>query len=407
MRPPTAPPRSLAVITIASAWILFLDMGLRQGLGLFLPPLAADLGMTRETFGVGIGTANLLWGFGAPLAGIVADRYGPGRVAATGGLSYFAGLIAMSLAASGTWIFLLGNVLVGIGIAAAGFSVVLAAAAKAAPPESRARVTAVVSLGASLGQFFLIPLTQWSIAQLGWVGAFTVLALLATTIIPVARAVAGIKAHASELRDQTLSEALAEAARWPSYWLLTIGFFVCGFQLSFVSTHMPAYVVDNGLPASIGAVVLATIGLTNIFGTYVFGRLGEIMPKKTLLGWLYFARGVFVIALVVLPLTPTTAIVFAVGLGLTWLATIPLTGGLVVTFFGPQYMATLYGIVFMSHQLGATTGAWVGGRVFDATGSYDAMWWVSAALCFGGAAMHFVIRERPVGRTREALRPST
>jgi predicted MFS family arabinose efflux permease len=392
----------LWIISFSAAWILFLVMGLRQGFGLFLPPLASNLQIDRATFGFGIAVSNLLWGFGAPLAGAIADRYGPGRVAAGGGLIYAGGLILMAMAA-GANDYLVGNLLVGVGLSAAGFSVVLAAAGKAAPVAMRARVMAIASMGGSLGQFLMIPLTQWVIQEWGWSAAYLVLALLAATIVPFARAVAGIKVAASETRDQTLPEALAEAFRVPSFWLLTIGFFVCGFQLNFISTHMPAYLVDNGLSPSMGAAVLATIGLTNIFGTYLFGRMGERLQKKSILGWLYFGRGVLVVALLTLPLTPTTALVFAVGMGITWLATIPLTGGLVATFFGPQYMATLYGFVFFGHQLGASCGALIGGLVFDASGSYTSVWWASAALCFIGAAMHWAIVERPVARLQPAL----
>jgi predicted MFS family arabinose efflux permease len=393
--------RSLWWITACAAWILFLVMGLRQGFGLFLPPLAVDLSMSREIFGLGIAISNLLWGIGAPLAGMLADRYGPGRVAATGGVVYVIGLLTLAGATSDA-AYLAGNFMVGIGLSAAGFSVVLSAAAKAAPPEARARVFAAVSLGGSLGQFLMIPITQAAIASWGWSASYVMLAVLAATIVPFSRAVAGIKVSAAERRDQTLRDALAEAFRLPSFWLLTIGFFVCGFQLNFIATHLPAYLVDNGLAASLGAAALATIGISNIIGTYVLGRMGERLQKKSVLSGLYFARGVLIIGLIALPLTPVTVLVYAFGMGLTWLSTIPLTGGLVGTFFGPQYMATLYGIVFMSHQLGASCGAWIGGRVFDMTGSYGPMWWASAALAFIAAALHFAIIERPVPRMATA-----
>ncbi len=395
------PSRPLWLITLAAAWILFLVMGLRQGFGLFLPSVTTDLQISREAFGFGIAVSNLLWGFGAPLAGVIADRYGPGRITAIGGVIYALGLLLMAGAASNAD-YLFGNLMVGVGLAAAGFSVVLAAAGKAAPPELRARVIATVSLGSSLGQFLMIPITQWVIGNWGWVAAYLVLAALAATIIPCARAVAGITVSAAETKAQTLPQALHEAFALPSFWLLTIGFFVCGFQLNFISTHMPAYLVDNGLSPTLGAAVLATIGVTNIVGTYVFGRMGERRAKKSILGWLYFARGVLVVGLLSLPLTPTTALIYAIGMGLTWLSTIPLTGSLVAIFFGPQYMATLYGIVFMSHQLGAFCGSWLGGVAFDATGSYTVMWWASAALCFVAAAMHWAIVERPVGRLATA-----
>lgn len=398
--------RRLWIVTLAAAWILFLVMGLRQGFGLFLQPLTTDLQLSRETFGVGIALSNLLWGFGAPIAGALSDRYGPGRIAATGGAAYAIGLFTLAGAGSGS-AYIVGNLLVGVGLGAAGFSVVLAAAAKAAAPEERARVFAIVSLGSSIGQFLMIPVTQSAISAWGWVTGYLMLAVLAATIVPASRAIAGIKVAAAERRDQTLGEALGEAFRLPSFWLLMLGFFVCGFQLNFISTHMPAYLVDNGLPPSLGAAVLATIGVANIVGTYVFGRIGERHPKKTILGGLYFARGVLVLGLLMLPLTPVTVILYAAGMGLTWLSTIPLTGGLVATLFGPQYMATLYGIVFMSHQLGGSCGAWIGGRVYDLTGSYDMMWWASAGLCFLAAAIHFAIVERPVRPLSGAVRHGT
>jgi len=215
----------LWLITAAAGWILFLVMGLRQGFGLFLPPLSADIQISRETFGFGIAISNLLWGFGAPVAGAIADRFGPGRVAATGGLIYAAGLLLLAAAAS-AHDYMVGNLLVGVGLSAAGFSVVLAAAGKAAPPELRARVLATASLGASLGQFLMIPVTQWVIANWGWAGAYLVLAALAATIVPCARSVAGIKVSAAEIKDQTMGERLHEAFRLPSFWLLSVGFFV-------------------------------------------------------------------------------------------------------------------------------------------------------------------------------------
>lgn len=393
--------RSLWFVTAAAAWILFLAMGLRQGFGLFLPSLAADLGISRETFGFGIAISNLLWGFGSPVAGALSDRYGPGRVAATGGVFYTVGLLIMAAATTPS-AFLVGNFLVGIGLSAAGFAVVLATAGKAAPPEMRARVFAVVSMGGSIGQFLMIPITQYAIMRWGWSAAYVILAALAATIIPFTRAIAGIKVSTAEQRAQTLTQALSEAIKLPSFWLLTIGFFVCGFQLNFIATHLPAYLVDNGLAASLGAAALATIGIANIIGTYIFGRLGETRSKKSLLAWMYFSRGVLVLGLILLPLSPLTVLVYAFGVGLTWLSTMPLTGGLVGTFFGPQYMATLYGFVFMSHQLGAFFGSWIGGRVYDLTGSYSSMWWASAVLCFIAAALHFAIVERPAPRMASA-----
>jgi len=389
--------RPLWLITACAFVILFLLMGLRQGFGLFLQPVCLDLGISRQTFGFGFAISNLLWGLGAPVAGAIADRHGAGRVAALGGLLYAGGMFLFA-SATGNAQYVLGNVFIGIGLSGAGFSVVLAAVGKAAPPERRVAALSAVSLGGSFGQFLMIPGTQALISGLGWAGAFAVLGALALLIVPLSRAVSGIQLSAEEAGTQTFAAALQEAFALPSFWLITIGFFVCGFQLSFIMTHLPAFLQDSGMPVTLGAAALATVGLTNVFGTYAFGWLGERMEKRAVLAGLYFVRGIFIVILTVSPLTPTSVLLFSAGMGLTWLATIPLTGGLVSVLFGPAYLGTLYGFAYLSHQVGGFLGAWISGYTFDATGSYALIWWMSAGLSFTAAALNWAVTEKPVVR---------
>ena len=320
--------RPLWLIVACGFAILFLLMGLRQGFGLFLQPVCMDLGISRQTFGLGFAISNLLWGIGAPLAGAIADRYGAGRVAALGGVLYAGGMFLFA-AATGNAQYVLGNVFVGIGLSGAGFSVVMAAVGKAAPPQRRVAALATVSLGGSFGLFLMIPGTQALIGGLGWAGAFAVLGALALLIVPLSRAVSGVRLSAAEAGTQTFAAALKEAFALPSFWLLTIGFFVCGFQLSFIMTHLPAFLQDSGLPVALGATALATLGITNIVGTFAFGWLAERMPKRSVLAGLYFVRGLFIVTLIAAPLTPASVLFFSAGMGFTWLATIPLTGSLV------------------------------------------------------------------------------
>lgn len=389
--------RPLWLITASAFVILFLLMGLRQGFGLFLQPVCLDLDISRQTFGLGFAISNLLWGLGAPLAGAIADRHGAGRVAALGGVLYGGGMFLFA-AATGTTEYMLGNVFIGIGLSAAGFSVVLAAVGKAAPPEFRVKALTIVSLGGSIGQFLMIPGTLALISGFGWAGAFAVLGALALLIVPLARAVSGIRLSAAEAGTQTFAAALREAFALPSFWLITIGFFVCGFQLSFFMTHLPAFLQDSGLPVALGASALATIGVANVFGTFAFGWIGERLPKHAVLAALYFVRGLFILMLILLPLTPATVLLFSAGMGFTWLATIPLTGSLVSVIFGPAYLGTLYGFAFLSHQVGGFLGAWISGYAFDTTGSYALIWWASAILSFTAAALNWAVIEKPVVR---------
>jgi predicted MFS family arabinose efflux permease len=289
-------------------------------------------------------------------------------------------------------------VLVGLGLAGASFAVVLAAASRMVPEERRSWALGVITAAGSLGQFLFAPLGQAFIGAYGWSTALVLLSLFALAVVPLAGALSGRPASTGVGREQTIREALAEAGRHRGYLFLTAGFFVCGFHVAFITVHLPPYLVDLGLSAGLGAWAIALVGLFNIVGSYTAGVLGGKHSKKYLLSSLYFARAVVIAAFVMLPPSAVTVLVFAAAMGLLWLSTVPLTSGLVAQIFGPRYMATLFGIVFFSHQVGAFIGVWLGGYLFDATGSYDVVWWLGVALGLAAALLHFPIDERRVPR---------
>jgi MFS family permease len=383
--------------------MLAVVVGLRQSLGLFLTPISVELGLGRETFALGIGLMNLVWGLGAPFAGAVADRHGAGRVAALGGLLYAGGLLAMTLGGQGEQL-LAGGVLLGLGLSGAGFSVVLGAVGRAAPPERLSAALGLASVGGSIGQFLALPYTYLLIGSFGWAASLLILAATAALVVPLARGIAG--AAAAPALDapgaQSLGEAVREAVRHRGFWLLSAGFFVCGFHLAFVAVHLPAYLSDKDLPVWLAATALTLIGLCNVFGTLGCGLLGQRYPKKSVLSLLYLLRALVFLAFLVVPVSEASVLAFGAAMGFLWLGTVPLTSGLVAHIFGPTYMSMLFGIVFLSHQVGGFGGAWLAGYLYDLTGSYDLMWWLSAALGLASAALHWPIDERPVARLRPA-----
>lgn len=384
-------------VVICAATIMTLTMGLRQSFGLFLKPMSVDLGFGRETFGMAVALQNLMWGAVSPFAGAAADKYGSVRVVVAGALFYAAGLAVMATS-SGGFELMAGNLLIGLALGSAGLSVLLGVVGQVAPPEKRSMALGLTSAGGSFGQFAVVPFGHLLIDASGWSMALVVMAAMALLIVPLARGVAVPQRHAGAGREQTLREALDEAFRHRGFWLLTAGFFVCGFHVVFVATHLPAFLADRGLPTWVGAWTLALVGLFNIVGSYGAGWLGGLYSKKNLLALIYLSRAGVFLLFILMPLTPASVLLFGAGLGLLWLGTVPLTSGLVAHIFGPRYMSMLYGIVFFSHQVGSFMGAWLGGYAFDATGSYDAMWWLSVALGLAAAALHWPIRERPVPR---------
>ena len=395
--------RTSGWILLGSALILALSLGVRHGFGLFLAPMSADFGWGREVFAFAIALQNLLWGLAQPFAGALADRFGAARVVFVGGLLYAAGLALMSLADSPLSLSLSAGLLIGIGLSGTSFSVILGVVGRALPAEKRSMGMGIASAAGSFGQFAMLPGTLGLIGWLGWSGALMVLAVLVALILPLVGMLKDVPAPAVG-GEQTLGEALHEACSHSGFWLLALGFFVCGFQVVFIGVHLPAYLVDQHLPAKVGTTVLALIGLFNIFGTYTAGWLGGRMSKPRLLTALYLLRAVVIMLFLWVPLSQTTAYLFGMAMGLLWLSTVPLTNGTVATLFGVRNLSMLGGIVFLFHQLGAFLGGWLGGLVYDHTGSYDLIWQVSILLSLMAAALNWPVRERPVARLQSQAR---
>ena len=389
--------RTPLVILAAGCVIALLSFGIRACFGLFLAPMTGDFGWGREVFAMAIAVQNLLWGVCQPVAGAVADRYGSGRVLATGALLYAAGLFLMAGAGTPGLLMLSTGLFVGVGIAGASFAIVLAAFARLMPEDKRSWALGLGTAAGSAGQFFVVPLGQAFIAAYGWSTALTLLGALALAMVPLSSALTG-RSQRSDGPRQSAGNALREALKYPSYLLLIMGFFVCGFHLAFIQVHLPPFVTDQGFDASLAAWALAAVGAANIVGAYASGLLGARFSKKDLLAVLYAARAAIIALFILVPISEASVMIFAAAMGLLWLSTVPLTSGLVAQFFGTQHMAMLFGIVFFSHQVGSFLGVWLGGYVFDATGSYDLVWWISVALGLAAAAVHWPIREAAVPR---------
>ena len=382
---------------VCGALILTLAMGVRHTGGLFLQPMTLDQGWSRELFSFSIALQNLLWGLFQPFAGAFADRHGAGRTLVGGALLYIAGLVIMAHADTALGLNVGAGLLIGMGLSGTTFSVVLGVIGRMAAPEKRSMALGLASAGGSFGQFAVLPVGQGLISMVGWQDALLWLALGIALIIPLAAAVTGTSDRASGVQ-QSLREALAEAVRTPSFHYLFWSFFVCGFQTAFIMLHLPAFVVDGGMSANIGMTAVALIGLFNIFGSFLSGWLGGLYSKKWLLAWIYALRIVAILALLLFPLSQLTLYVFAAVMGLLWLGTVPLTSGLVGHIFGLRYVGMLYGIVFLGHQIGGFLGAWLGGRIFDLSGSYLMAWWLSIALSVMAAALSLPVREAPLVR---------
>ncbi len=389
--------RRPAVVMVCGALILTLAMGVRHTGGLFLQPMTLDQGWSRELFSFSIALQNLLWGLFQPFAGAFADRHGAGRTLVGGALLYIVGLVVMAHADTALGLNVGAGLLIGMGLSGTTFSVVLGVIGRMAAPEKRSMALGLASAGGSFGQFAVLPVGQGLISMVGWQDALLWLALGIALIIPLAAAVTGTSDRSTGVQ-QSLREALGEAMRTPSFHYLFWSFFVCGFQTAFIMLHLPAFVVDGGMSANIGMTAVAMIGLFNIFGSFLSGWLGGLYSKKWLLAWIYALRIVAILALLLFPLSQLTLYVFAAVMGLLWLGTVPLTSGLVGHIFGLRYVGMLYGIVFLGHQIGGFLGAWLGGRIFDLSGSYLMAWWLSIALSVMAAALSLPVREAPLLR---------
>ncbi|MGB2333171.1 MAG: MFS transporter [Candidatus Puniceispirillaceae bacterium] len=382
------------VIMLAGATLVSATLGIRQVFGLFLQPISLELGTGFQLFSLAIAVQNLVWGLSSPLFGAAADRYGPWRVAAIGALLYGGGLFLMSSYVTEAGIFI-GQILIGLGLGSAGISIAIGAVARAAPPEKRSIAMGLVTSFGSFGQFALVPVTQILMVTGGWQFALLMLSVIMASMVAVAM---GLRTPAGSARpiegpDLTIGAALQQAVSSRDYILLTVGFFVCGLQLVFITTHLPTYLHDAGLSPDISSWALALIGLFNIIGAFVCGWLGGVVSKKKSLATVYLLRGITIAAFILIPPTPVSALLFGACMGLLWLGTIPLTSGLIVVFFGPRYLSMLYGLVFLSHQIGSFVGAWLGGIWYDWFGNYEAMWWLNVAAGLFAFVVNWAIRE--------------
>lgn len=393
--------RDPRLVIVAACLIALITFGARAGFGLFLEPVSSTHGWGREIFAVAIGIQNLLWGLGQPIAGALADRFGTMRVLIIGTLVYAAGFFLMSWTTTPAMLHVSAGFLIGVGGAGASFALVLAAVSRMVSEERRSWALGLIVASSSLGQFLLVPMGQAFIDAYGWATALALIGFLVLAVIPLSLPFDD-RTRGAGIAAQTLGQALKEAMGHRSYLLLVAGFFVCGYHVAFIQTHLPAFIVDAGIEARVGAYAIALVGLFNIVGSYSSGVLGGRRSKKNLLAVIYIARAVVIALYVSLPISEASTLVFAAAMGLLWLSTVPLTSGLVAVMFGPRYMATLFGIVFFSHQMGAFLGVWLGGWAFDALGSYDAVWWSGVALGLAAALIHLPISERPVARLQAA-----
>ncbi len=391
--------RTPAVVLFCGGMILTLALGTRHNFGLYLQPMTMDLGIGREAFAFAIAIQNLLYGISQPITGMIADRFGTARVLIAGALCYALGLYLMSVSSTGMELTLSAGLLIGASLGCSGFSIIFGVIGRTFPPEKRSVALGIAGAAGSFGQFVMLPYGQWLINQFGWAQALTILALTILIIIPLSSAMVEDKnAQAASLHKQSISEALREAAGHRGYLLLCTAYTVCGFQLLFIAVHFPAYLVDQKMAPETGMIGLALIGFFNMIGSYLWGWWGGRHTKKYLLSLLYLTRSVAIAIFIALPVTPLTVYVFSATIGFLWLGTVPLTGGLIAQVFGVKYLATLTGFAFLFHQIGSFAGVWIGGYVFDATGSYTIMWLLTIGMGVVAALLHLPIDDRQIVR---------
>lgn len=387
---------------IAGSTIMSVALGIRQTFGLFIGPFSYDYGLPVTEIAFAIALHNLVWGFAQPFAGAAADRYGAAPVVAIGAIVFAIGLAMAGVSKSAVMLVVSMGVLVGIGVSCTAFGVIMPAIGRAASPEKRSMAMGLVSAAGSLGQVLLVPVAQGVSGFSGTTVSFLVLAFCILVVAPLGIFLDRAGARGTPERDESplpLRAATARALGHRGYCLLTVGFFTCGFQLAFIATHLPNYLQLCHMPMGLGAWALALIGLFNMVGCWAFGWLGGRYRQQNLLGWLYMIRSAAIAAFFLLPKTETSVIVFAVTMGLAWLGTVPLTSGLVAKVFGTRHLGTLFGLCFLNHQIGAFLGAWLGGYLFDLTGSYSVIWSATAVAGLVAAGVHFAINDSPVTLT--------
>jgi MFS family permease len=397
----TGTPRlSAAQVLLCGAAIVTLSMGIRHGFGLWLQPITQAQGWTRESFSLAIAVQNLSWGVFGIFAGMAADRFGAMRVLMVGAVLYAMGLVGMALTTTTLGFALTTGVLIGAAQAGTTYAVIYGVIGRQIPPEKRSWAMGVAAAAGSFGQFLMVPVEGWLISGFGWQTALLILAGSVLLILPLALGLRepGFVGGVAPPREQTIWQALSEAMRYRSFQLLMAGYFVCGFQVVFIGVHMPSYLKDNGLSPEVASYALALIGLFNVIGTYAAGALGQRVPKRHILAFIYLARAVVIAIFLAVPLTPLSVYVFSSVMGLLWLSTIPPTNATVAQIFGVAHFSMLGGFVFFSHQIGSFMGVWLGGVLYDRTGSYDIVWYIAIALGVFAALINLPVREAPIER---------
>ncbi|WP_142081670.1 MFS transporter [Acidovorax temperans] len=397
------PPKlSMFQVLACGAAIVTLSMGVRHGFGLWLQPITQEMGWTRQSFAFAIALQNLSWGVIGIFAGMAADRFGAFRVLMGGAVLYGLGLAGMALSPTPLLFALTTGLLIGAAQAGTTYAVIYGVLGRQIAPERRSWAMGVAAAAGSFGQFLMVPVEGWLIASLGWQQALLALSMAVLLIIPLAFGLRepGFQGAAPPKRDQTIGHALREAFSYPSFNLLMAGYFVCGFQVVFIGVHMPSYLKDNGLSPQVASYALALIGLFNVFGTYIAGTLGQRMPRRFILSFIYLARAVAISVFLLVPLSPLSVYIFSAVMGTLWLSTVPPTNATIAQIFGVQHLSMLGGFVFFSHQLGSFMGVWLGGYLYDATGSYDIVWYIAIGLGVLAGLVNLPIKEAPIQRAQ-------
>ena len=387
-------------VLVCGAAIVTLSMGIRHGFGLWLLPITQAQGWTRETFAFAIAVQNLAWGVFGVFAGMLADRFGAFRVLIIGAVLYGLGLAGMALAPSALVFALTAGVLIGAAQAGTTYAVVYGVIGRQIPADKRSWAMGVAAAAGSFGQCLMVPVEGFLIGGFGWQQALLMLGVAVLLIAPLAFGLRepGFAGGAAPRRDQTIFQALREAMKYPSFQLLMAGYFVCGFQVVFIGVHMPSYLKDKGLSPQVAGYALALIGLFNVFGTYIAGVLGQKLAKRKILAFIYLARAAAITVFITVPISPQSVYIFASVMGLLWLSTVPVTNAAVAQIFGVAHLSMLSGFVFFSHQIGSFMGVWLGGLLYDRTGSYDVVWYLSIALGIVAAIVNLPVREAPIAR---------
>ena len=389
-------------VLACGAAIVTLSMGVRHGFGLWLQPITQEMGWTRQSFAFAIALQNLSWGVIGIFAGMAADRFGAFRVLMGGAVLYGLGLAGMALSPTPLLFALTTGLLIGAAQAGTTYAVIYGVLGRQIAPERRSWAMGVAAAAGSFGQFLMVPVEGWLIASLGWQQALLALSMAVLLIIPLAFGLRepGFQGAAPPKRDQTIGHALREAFSYPSFNLLMAGYFVCGFQVVFIGVHMPSYLRDNGLSPQVASYALALIGLFNVFGTYIAGTLGQRMPRRFILSFIYLARAVAISIFLLVQLSPLSVYIFSAVMGTLWLSTVPPTNATIAQIFGVQHLSMLGGFVFFSHQLGSFMGVWLGGYLYDATGSYDIVWYIAIGLGVLAGLVNLPIKEAPIQRAQ-------